>query len=442
MAEERAIDPSEYESLKVAEHLGLLNQEDFDRLLEFDFQEYVKDVPPIEGKFSPEEELAKIKGLPREQKREALVVFKEKLARQREALAALRVFIERSIEFDHDVPKEKLMEWVRRFSARYGFNLYQRLVSEHLIDRYYENRTRALEIRKQFADDRELVRNLTGVYLGEDGDEELVVSAGPMSIDIATGGLNAGKLYERSDKPTVGLLQYGGFASRSAGEDPVYYVVINQDRWVRTRKYDDPTGEKTRKHEHEHHKNKLFRAIFGHGVEPVEVESYLHKAGYVAEQDPETRRLILEDFFSESMAFALERAKDEMTASLYDKDLAAMQKQLSRLFFSGGGPYDYLGYVRNSSEFKNDPLYQETAERMLVKEYRAIIQRAVDSYAELVEKGKYSTQEATALLTDVPLEKWPKTVRRFLEYKTQERDIDVLHSERDTLHKRRTLDSF
>ena len=102
---------------------------------------------------------------------------------------------------------------------------------------------------------------------------------------------------------------------------------------------------------------------------------------------------------------------------MYDRDLVTLQKQLKDFFFSGGKEaYDYLDYLRNWEKFKDDPFYQETAQRMLVQEYRAIIERAVGSYAELVKKG-YSTQEATALLTDKPLADWPKTIKRLLEQK-------------------------
>ena len=62
----------------------------------------------------------------------------------------------------------------------------------------------------------------------------------------------------------------------------------------------------------------------------------------------------------------------------------------------------------NSSVSKTLETLESTKERI------SAIQKAVDSYAELINKGKYSTQEATALLTDKPLEDWPKTTRRLL----------------------------
>jgi len=406
---EGAKDHLKYRGLKVKEYLGQLNQEEFDQLLEFDFLDRLKDTPSIKGVFSPEEELAKIKSLPREQRKEALVTFKENLARQREALAALRVFIERSIEFNHDVSRERLMEWVEKFSAQYGFDGRQRRISEQLIDRYFENRQKVLNIRQQFADDHKLVRELTGVNL--DKNEKIRVSVGPMTIDIDADGFNSGRLYERVDKKPIIGFKYGGFASQSISNPPVYYVVVNQDKWIRWVGLLDPSGKTTRKHEYEHQKNKLFRAVFKHKKDLIVM------AGYSGEQDPAIKKIILEDFFNERRKTALEQAKDEITACLLDRTFLRPRTQLADLFLNLNQPHDYLAYLRNRENFKDDPLYQETAQRMLVQEYRGIIQKAVDSYAELAHRGKYSTQEAIALLTDKPLEDWPKTIRRLLEQK-------------------------
>jgi NADPH-dependent curcumin reductase CurA len=62
-------------------------------------------------------------------------------------------------------------------------------------------------------------------------------------------------------------------------------------------------------------------------------------------------------------------------------------------------------------------MLEEMIQEILVKEYREIIEKAVDAYAELIEKGKYSQLDANALLYDVPLENWPNMVRRLLEEK-------------------------
>src|SRR3989344_5186789 len=155
--------PEQYKESKVKEYIGKLDQKAFDNLLYLDFQEQLRDNLPIERVFSPEDELAEIKTLPREQKREALMVFKENLARQREALAACRVFVERSIEFNHDIPREKLIALIEKFGAQYGFTDTQKQTATQLIDGYYENRQNVLEIRERFPDDYQLINELTGV---------------------------------------------------------------------------------------------------------------------------------------------------------------------------------------------------------------------------------------------------------------------------------------
>ena len=217
--------PEQYKESKVKEYIGKLDQKAFDNLLYLDFQEQLRDNLPIERVFSPEDELAEIKTLPREQKREALMVFKENLARQREALAACRVFVERSIEFNHDIPREKLIALIEKFGAQYGFNDQQKQTAAQLIDGYYENRQKVLEIREPFPDDYQLINELTGVNL--ERDERIDVSVGPMTIDIRADGFNTARLYNKTEKPVASSL-FGGFTSKSIGEMPVYYVVINR----------------------------------------------------------------------------------------------------------------------------------------------------------------------------------------------------------------------
>ncbi|MFH0853640.1 MAG: hypothetical protein V1853_04525 [bacterium] len=406
-AKEKVFSYLKYKRFKIKEYFGQLNQEDFDQLISFDFQEQLQDNPPIEGVFSPEDELAKIKSLPKEQRRESIATFKENLMRQRKALAACRVFIERTIEFNHDIPREKLIGLVEQFSSQYGFDDRQKQITEQLIDGYYENRQKALEIRQQFTDDHELVNKLTGIKIKR--DEEIDVSVGPMTIDIETGNIFSKRLSEGADIPII-RFNYTAFASQSIGENPVYFTVVNTDKRGSTGRFGDLSGQMLRGHEYEHQKNTLFQAVFEHKDAPTEL------VGYEGEQDPEIRKVILEDFFSASRAAALEQVKDEFTASLYDRDLPTLQKQLKEIFFGGDlVSYDFLGHLRYWEEFKDDPFYQETAQRMLVQEYRMTVESAVSSYSELVNKGKYSTQEATALLTDKPLTDWPKTIRRLLE---------------------------
>lgn len=395
-----------YRNLIIKEYFKKLNQEEFDQLLEFDFQEQLKDNPPIEGLFSPEEELEKIKSLPREERKETLISFKEKLVKQRKAWAACRIFVERSIEFNPDVSKEKLMELIDKFSTQYGFDNHQKSISEKLIDEYYIYRKRALEIRQQFPNDYDLVKNLTGINI--DKNTKLDVSVGPMTIDIVTDWFTAERINEGTDYPII-FPTYNAFAAQSKGLLPIFYTVINKDAkmWYN---YGNAFWKDTRNHEYQHQENKIFRKIFSFQEPPNTLKNY------VDQQDPEIKKISLETFFYKHRQAAFEYVKDEITACVYDRDLETLQYQFNDIFFNDTN-YDYLRGVRNWGKFKDDSFYQETAQRMLVQEYRETIQKAFNSYVELVKIGKYSTQEATALLTDKPLEHWTKTVQRLLEQK-------------------------
>jgi len=146
--------------------------------------------------FSPEDELERIKGLPKKQKREEIALFKDKLRAQRIGLASCRISIERLVEIDNDVPREILVEQVKKYGDYFGFSRKQIRLFERIIDRYYLNRRRILELRRRYPDDVDLVNELTGMHF--DKKTKFEVSIGPMSIDITAKGVEAGKIYSRS----------------------------------------------------------------------------------------------------------------------------------------------------------------------------------------------------------------------------------------------------
>lgn len=409
---EKITDFLTYKRLKIKEYAGKLNQNEFDELLIFDFQYQLRDNPPIKEVFSPAEELSRIRKAPKSEKRELLSVFKENLMRQREALANCRVFIERSIEFDHDIPRGNLFWIIENFGKEYRFTNKQKQIAWGLVDGYYRNRNKVLDIRERLPDDIALVKELTGVQFSK--IDKLNVAVGPMTIDMSTEGFNARRIYEKAGGRVIDF-QYGGFASQSSGADPVFYIVVNEDKDIR-KSYDDPTGTRTRQHEYEHQKNKLFRAVFEHTSSEQEID-YLWR-DYEIEDDEKYKRIFLENYFYERRKQALEQVKDEIIACLQDEALWQLQQDLDWIFLQKkNDPYDYLAFLRDFEAKKDDPLYQETSQKMLVEEYASIIKKAVTSFADLVNKGGYSIQESIALLTDKSLSHWPKTIQRLLEHK-------------------------
>lgn len=403
-------------ALRAKNFLGLLDQTNFDERLTLYFHQHMRKNPPIVGVFSPEEELAGIRKLPKEQKREAVAAFKKNLARQRKAWAACHVFIESRILMNHDVPKEKLTGVIEQFGAKYGFSGDQKHKAERIIDGFYERRRQALELRQKFSDDRELVKVLTGVDIGN--DDYLAVSVGPMAVDIYVNTRNIGRMSEKC----LGFNYQGSalFASRFDGNNRFSYVVINSDLFDYQKYYEYVCGIPIQYstlshvpslyHEYEHQKFGLFWTIFNHQDETV-----IWK--YRKNQNPKVKRAF-ERFFRVRRLRALEEAKGEIVACLRNRTYSNLQSSLNFYFFDRKVKnLDYLAPLRDWEKMKQDPIYQEVAQRMLVDEYRSIIQNAVDSYGELLQKGHYTVQETSALLYDKPLSDWPKTVRRILKQK-------------------------
>ena len=382
-------------ALAVKEDLGLLGQRDFDELLSVDFREQILDNSPLGGVFSPETELAKIKSLTRGQKKEALMVFKENLARQREAWAACRIFIERCIQFDNDAPREKLEAWIHKFGEHYGFSNEQKKIAERLIDGYYANRQRALEIRRRYPDNKALVSKLSGIKF--DSAAEFDVSIGPMSVDITTNGFNAGRLYQTFYKDIVVSFPYLGFAVTSGS---VFYTVINRDK--------RQSEKATLTHEHEHLKNGLFQRIFDRQFRDYEGKFFYLR--YAKEKDPQAKRELLEAFFRLHAQEAFQDAKDEVIAMKKDR---ASYPYNYFFFKQDGGSYDYLAKLMDREEKKSDELWQETAKKVLVDEYRRIFEKSLVAFDQL-EEGGYAREEVIAMLADKPFPRWPKTAKRLL----------------------------
>lgn len=405
MAKEKVFSFAEYKGLKVKEYFGKLNEEEFDKLLTLDFQSQLDDNPPIEGVFSPEVELARIRSLPKDQKREAVDKFKENLAAQREALASCRVFIERCIEFNHDVPREKLVGLIEKFGAQYGFTDEQKQISEGLVDGYYTNRKKVLEIRERLPENRDLVNGLTGINF--DKTSKFDVSTGPMSVDISCDGFDAGRIFQNS-KDVLVSLPYGGFAAKSQQED-VMFIVLNKSKLSRWSSWENP--KYVLPHEWEHQKNRLFREVFDKQTDQWEENSIFSQ--YESEQDPKLKQELLESYFRLKRQEAFQHAKDEIIAMKKDK-----RPHTYEIFSrQDGSPYDYLSYIRNWEDKKNDLGWREMSQKVLIDEYKDIIESAVESFDNLVKQGGYTQEEVIAMFADKPLPEWTKTARRLLEQK-------------------------
>lgn len=401
-------------------------------------------VRPIDGVFSPSEEIQKLWDVPEEQRREAVASFKDKLARQREAWALCRTSIEGQIDSNPDLPREEMVGVIGAFASHYGFSPDQVKVAESLVNDYMEMHKRVNEVRKKYPDNIALINRLTDMKFSESDAEDFEIVVGPMSIEITCSGFNCGRICEISKDPVVFI--YRGFASSSSDAKPYYYLVINRDIGAIQIQY-------TRDHEVEHQKNVLLRPkLYGTSEVRGDVREQLnrgvrgflrHQIGervlrfgrdfesevfqqYESTQDPEKKDFLLAEYMRLKRESALNDAKDEIIA-LFKVDVPhTVQLGYSRYggdlnyLFLGrkGDAYDYLHDLRERDDKKGDLLWQETAQRVLVDEYGFIIKAATDSFDQLVKSG-YSESEVIAMLSDKRLAEWPKTVRRLLKQKEE-----------------------
>jgi hypothetical protein len=394
---------SRYTLLKRREYYGDISQEELGELLGLDFQEQLESNPPIEGIFSPEEELSKISKLPKVERKDALDTFKERLVSQREALASCRIFIERCIAVNNDVPKEYLMNWVEKFGSKYGFSDTQRKIAEGIIDKYYTYRKRAQEISKSFPDDKSLVQELTHIPL--DNSSDFNVSVGPMTVDIRADSETVQQIYRKRVPLTT--FRAGGFATTSDHPDPVLFSVIDKD---------DPVS-RIAIHEHEHQKNRVLREVLdtfeatkSPASEQDGSEEVLILSRYGSENEaPDIKEELLETYFLLKRQRALERAKDEILAMKKSGDTYFED------FFKPNSPYNYLEEIINREVRKNDPIWQKVARKVLIDEYRTIIDEALFAFNILQKDGKYTIEEVIAMFADKPLIEWSKTAKRLLE---------------------------
>ena len=405
-----------YFELKNKEKSDQLSQKEFDELLSIDFKLALRDNPPIEETFDPELELAAIKSAPAKEKKEQLVIYKEKLARQREAFADCRLFIERSINFDNKISAPKLYEWVDQFASNYGFEERQKEKAYELIDTFIEKRQKAAQfLLEHQGNPDELIKELTGKDI-DDSDQIAGIYLGPMSIDIYTYDSTAKKLWGKPVKKGDVL---GAFAKES--QDGVNYNVINMAPEPRET-YKDPLGKNSLAHEHEHQKHKLFQLAFEY-LKNKDSDQELEQ--FQNSDNLQTQKFHLENYMQDKMDYGLDRARDEMIASLKDLGIRNLETKLQAMFFKKDGLYDYLKDFRDKvpeeTPSKLMTMYEAFATKYLVLEYKSIISDSLYWFKDLTKI--YKLENSVALMTDIPLKNWPKVIRRLLARRNRPRSV-------------------
>jgi len=401
-----------------------------------DMEPFLHRVPPIEDVFDPKEEVKNLWSVPRDQRRDAIDTFKDKLTRQREAWALCRTSIEDRIEANPKISREEMAGIIGEFAKHYGFAEGHVKIAESLVDDYLKMHKRVVEVRKKFPDDIALINRLTGMKFTQNDAEDFSIEVGPMSIEITCSERNVKRMCIEKEAPFIGF-KHGGFALRSRDKKPVYYLVVNNDYEI----LDPEFYRKIVPHERYHQENRIvapkldnisevrgdvreqlnqgLRGFLRHQIgEKVfrferSFENEVYQS-YESSKDPKKKSFFLAEYMRLRREHALNKVKDE----LFAMKSGSNSTRLNYNIFMYKGPYDYLVYIRNAKKKKDDSLWQDTAQRILVDEYGSIIDTAIGAFDQLVAGG-YTQKEVIAILSDKRMQEWPKTVRRLLEQKQQ-----------------------
>ena len=404
-----------FESLSEA---GVLPGEEKENVFTI-FDDFQEKYPPITGTFSADPK--EILKFPKERRKEVLHTFSDTLDRQRHALAACRMTIEKATEYDPTVPKQELMAIIDKYADNYAFSEEQRKIFEHVLNVCYEMRRRAVSMRKEFPNDADLVNELCGTNFGE--NERFDISVSFIGIDIT---LNA----EQLKKIRPGLYkqeEQGGFAmclsKKDRGESIVCYTCVNRDYAEET----DHTSA-IQAHEAEHLRHYIFMQVFKRylGKEnSLKKFGTKHNPGQFTEFYKKLRKegnseLALEVagiHLSEWRRFGYEQARDEIFAMAQNIETEYLFDFLRNNLLGGNAMYNFLQedmeYLKE--EMENDSAFLALVEKYLVTDYREGVEEGIRAFVNLIERGNYSKYAAVALLTDVPLQDFPKTVNRLLK---------------------------
>lgn len=161
-------------------------QEEFEKLEiveepEFEELEIIKEDLPEERAmeiFDPQEELAKIKKLPGEEKREALAEYKKKLAQQKEGIAGLQDRLISVIRKNPNIPLQELEDILEKESKKLKLTDEQEYIAWEILDKYQEKHEEVREIRGDYPNDIELFKKL----FDKEPKGKIKVVEGPMTL--------------------------------------------------------------------------------------------------------------------------------------------------------------------------------------------------------------------------------------------------------------------
>ncbi len=346
----------------------------------------------------------------------------EILRRQEEALVECEVFIDREFKNNPDVPFSELSGWVNTFSKDYQFNGEQVQFLQDRVDSYRKKREKFKPFWEKYKGDIVgLIKKLTGKDITSQDAGNIEIEEGPAWIIIKTNREILNKIKRGEFKECDGL------ANQSKGG--ISYVAIESAAAQETRILKEESKEsltKTEKETIESDTKEILKHESQHVVyylknasKEVELEKSIEETldQYNKEQDPAEREKKLENYLIAERSGALDRVKNEILACFHSQGLRGLKKRLGAYFLTNEkSSYDYLKELRKTEPYKeaikSNPVL---VERILVQEYKQLIENSFTSLFELSKKdGGYSLERAIVFLTKYDFEVWPEKIASFV----------------------------
>ena len=400
---------------------NLQRSKDTGRLLEQAYWEAVKEgsvehhiepktetaEPPIGSDeiFNPEKELAEIKTIPKEERKQKLQEFKEKLAYQKEGLARTQEELTKTIRENPDITWSELNGKYLDLLIKYGADTEENITkTEKILARYWWKHKSIKKAREQFADDNKLFEAMFGRF----PRGKIEVIEGPVTLyfrchNIKDYALISGQTFLYNRDPSWSERK----AARAQGGVSISSSLIpNLQGTIIAERAKGNFGnfqKSTYIHEEQHAIKRLF------DERPIKkLRIY------------ETGTSLAEQFRIKRERMAELQVKDEILA--YMKEGPWNPKQVFNFLTTSGkngGLYDYLAedkkelialHSKNKSSDEKKKII-ETVKQVFETEYRELIRNGIRSFQDLIDNG-YTTEQTVALLNAEPLAKWPKVVRR------------------------------
>ena len=392
-------------------------------------EKYIHEVPPIKyGEvFVPEKEIQTILKSSKEERKQKLAIFKEKLTFQKVGLARVQDIMIDEIRQHPDKNKEELFETAVELGSEFGMNDEQKKNTREVLEKYENQHMAIKEIRKECKKDNDLFKEL----FWKEPKGKIEVSEGPVSLYFKCHDFedyltifysnqrnHRGKKRDFTEEEKSEAMECKGINIFSSSHPEIGRAIMAEN--------DSGTGRNPKEgespiiftHEEQHMINSIFEKE--KMLDPSNPENVRNvRQDFITAETREEKEKILIDFFRQFRINAEAFAKDEIIAHYKDghDDMALVELTLSK---EEGGGYDYLEepkraeylWLKTSDEVR--ALTREVVEKVLVKEYRKTLADGVLAVRKMEEAG-YGREEIIAILTHEPLAKWEKVVARVIK---------------------------